>query len=90
MPDHTGRGDGVDVSIDAKIGFTIHVEIIQGDKDGGFFEKFDRVERDFLAVFVLRLVPGTNIHRIDRCAKDVLAVLWIGNPASLSTVEDSV
>ena len=38
----------------------------------------------------LRLVPGTNIYRTDRCAKDVLAILWIGNPASLRAVEDSV
>ncbi len=42
MPDQTGRGDAVDVSVDAKIGFAVNVEIIQGDKDGGFLEEFDR------------------------------------------------
>ena len=44
VPDQTGRGDAVDVSFDAKIGFAIHVEIIQGDKDRGCLEEFDRIE----------------------------------------------
>lgn len=90
MPCQTGRSDAVDVGIDAKIGFAIHVEMIQGDEDRGFLKEFDGIKRDFLAVFMLRLVPGTNLHRIDRCAKDVFAILWIGNPASLCAVEDSV
>src|SRR6266702_1676521 len=39
---------------------------------------------------MLLLIAGTNIHRTNRCAKDVLAILWIGNPASPRAVEDSV
>ena len=41
-------------------------------------------------MFVLRLIPGTNIPRTNRCAENVLAILWIGNPASLRGVEVSV
>ena len=36
------------------------------------------------------LVPGTNLHRIDRRTENVFAILWIGNPASLRAMEDSV
>ena len=44
VPGQTGRGDVVDVGIDAEIGFAIHVKIIQGDKHRGFLEKFDGIE----------------------------------------------
>ena len=44
MPDQTGRGDAVDKSVDAKISFARHVEIIQGHKDVGFLEEFDRIK----------------------------------------------
>ena len=90
MPDQMGCRDVVDVGVDAKIGFAIDVEIIQGDKDGRFLEEFDRSKWDFLTVLELRLVPGTNIHGTNRCTKDVLAILRIGDPASLRAVEDSV
>jgi len=90
VPDQTGRGDVVDVSVDTKIGPAINVEIIQGDKDGGFPPELDRVESDFAALFWLRSVPGMNVHRVNRFAKNVLVILWIGNPASPRCVEDRV
>ena len=44
MPDQVRRGDAVDISVDAKIGLAINVEIIQCDEDGGFLEEFDRIK----------------------------------------------
>jgi hypothetical protein len=44
VPDQTGCGDAVNISIDTQISFAIKVEIIQRDKDGGCLEKFDRIK----------------------------------------------
>ena len=41
-------------------------------------------------MFKLRLGYGTNIQRTDRCAKDLLAIFWIGNPANSRCIEDGV
>ena len=41
-------------------------------------------------MFELWLVPGTNGHRVDGRAKDILAVLCISDPAGLRGVEDCV
>jgi len=83
MPDQTGRGDAINPSVDAKIGFAINVDGVQGNEDGGFLEEFARIKCDFLTVFELKLTVNTrNIRRSDRCTKNVLAILWIGNPAN--------
>ena len=77
-------------SLDAQILLAVNVEKVQGDKDGGILPEHDRAKRDVLALMMLRLGDGTNVHRVDGRAEDVLAILWMGDPAGLSTVEDRV
>ena len=77
MPDQTGRGDAINASMDAKIGFAFNVKGVQGNKDGGCLEECDRIKGDFLTVFELQLVGETDIHRTDGwlntvCARDPL------------------
>lgn len=54
VPHQPGRGDVVDVSVDAKVGIATDVEGVQGDKDGGFLPELapERVESDFVATAV--------------------------------------
>lgn len=90
VPSQTGRGNGVDVSVDAKICLAINIKAVQRDKDRGVLPEFNRVEIDFAALFWLRLVPRTNVRRVDRRAINMLVIHWIGNPTNPCTVEDRV
>jgi len=89
VTDQAGHGDTIDVGVDAKISFAVYVEKVQRDENGGILPEFDFVERDVHVVFVLRLGNGTTlkVHCADGRAENVLAILWIGDPASLCGVE---
>ena len=90
MPDQSSRGDIVDIGIDAEIGPAVDVEGVQGDEDRRILPVLDLIEFDRFALLVLRQLPRANGYRVDRSAKDVLVILWIGDPASPRGVEDSV
>ena len=90
VPSQAGRGNAIDVSVDAEISLTIDVDGVQGDEDRWVLPEFNRVELDFAALFWLRLVPRTDVHRVDRCAKNMLVIFWIGNPTNPCSVEDRV
>ena len=86
MTDKSRLRDTINMRIDAQIPRAVNVEVVQRDKDGGILPKLDLTKCNVFALLMLRLRNGTYVHRVDGRAKDVRTILWIGNPARLSTV----
>lgn len=95
MTDQSRPGDSIDVRIDAKASLAVDVDKVQRDKDRGILPKGNLVKRDVPRVLELRLGDrghrtDLEVHRVDGRAVNVLAILWVCDPAGLSGVEGRV
>ena len=90
MPDQSTLTDVTDVRAEAEIGSAVEVELVQSHKNVQVLAELGVSKADTFALLELGLVPRSNILRIDRGAKNVLAVFGIGDPTCLRGIKDCV
>ena len=90
MQHQTSPGDIINVGANEQISLVVDINVVQRDEDRRILPELNILEFDSPALCERWLVRGTNIHRVKRCGKDMLAGFWISGPASLRGVTDCV
>lgn len=87
IPGQSTLSDIINVGLETEIGPAINVELVQSHENVWLLPEVSVFKADTLVLLELRLVPRSNILRIDRGAKDVLAIFGIGDPTCLRGIK---
>jgi hypothetical protein len=90
MPGQSSLRNVINVRVETEIGLAIKVELVPSHENVRRLPELSVSKADTFAVLELGLIPRSHILRIDRGAKDVLAVFGIGDPAYLRGIKGRV
>ena len=80
-------GNAINISLDTEIGLLIDIDRVQGYENIWSLPELHSIERELLILGQLRLIPWTDVTRVETRAKDVRTIFGIRDPAGLGGIK---